>query len=391
MKKKGTSGWLKPRLDSPLIPFLLCAAVLLSMLMVHAAGSTVYPGDVNTDRNIDVSDAVLLARFCAEDSEAVVSAEGRQNADVNSDNHISGEDLIMLLQQIAKQLPMPPNPFETAASEPETTTESETTASTATAPPPAETQPVNPELTADLNPYPLGVSVSVLTGQKNPDEMLTVAFENGNIIVAIYSDDDPADTTIVIAFQDDIVGYYKACSKYTAPPGYHVREYRDRFREETGELYAITVLREDVSIRFDRLANKDDLDVLSKLNFYAVNAFRARLGIPCLIWHPELAKIARAHSVDMASHNIFEHTGSDGVTRSQRMLNAGLDYMEGGENIDRGQFDTFDALEGWLSSDSHRDNLLNSNFTHFGAGFAYDANADGCFYGTQDFCSFFPD
>ena len=107
MKKKGTSDWLKPRLDSPLIPFLLCAAVLLSMLMVHAAGSTVYPGDVNTDRNIDVSDAVLLARFCAEDPEAVVSAEGRQNADVNSDNHISGEDLIMLLQQSRRRQPNP--------------------------------------------------------------------------------------------------------------------------------------------------------------------------------------------------------------------------------------------------------------------------------------------
>ena len=73
------------------------------------------------------------------------------------------------------------------------------------------------------------------------------------------------------------------------------------------------------------------------------------------------------------------------------MLNAGIDYMSGGENIDRGQFDTFDAVDGWLGSDEHRENLLSTKFTHIGVGFAYNENADGYFYGTQDFCSFFPD
>ena len=78
----------------------------------------------------------------------------------------------------------------------------------------------------------------------------------------------------------------------------------------------MTILRSDVSIRFDHLANRDDFEVLSKLNFYAVNGLRAFMGIPCYQWHPELGKIARAHSVDMAAHNMFEHYSSDGTTSS---------------------------------------------------------------------------
>ena len=401
MKREHLSGKRKPRIGMILLPFALSVSVMLSVLMIHASGSTVYPGDVNVDRHLDVSDAVLLARLCCEDPMLYISTEGLVNADVNGDNKINGSDTNMLLRQIAKQLPMPPNPFQTTEPVPETTTESETstteatttttiTTVTTTEAPPVQTEPVKQDLTADKKPYPLGVSISVLTGQTQPNEMLTVQYDIGNIIFAIFAE-DPADTTIAIAFEDNIVGYYKICSEYTAPDGYSVREYRDEFYNEAGTLYAVTILRSDVSIRFDHLANRDDFEVLSKLNFYAVNGLRAFMGIPCYQWHPELGKIARAHSVDMAAHNMFEHYSSDGTTRKQRMLNAGIDYMSGGENIDRGQFDTFDAVDGWLGSDEHRENLLSTKFTHIGVGFAYNENADGYFYGTQDFCSFFPD
>ena len=59
-------------------------------------------GDVNLDSAIDVSDAVLLARFCAEDSEAVITAQGKQNADLDYDGSITGEDVIAILRKIAK-------------------------------------------------------------------------------------------------------------------------------------------------------------------------------------------------------------------------------------------------------------------------------------------------
>lgn len=65
--------------------------------------STVYQnGDCNCDGEIDVSDAVLLARFCAEDSKAMLTIQGRALADVNDDSVITPEDVIGILRIIAK-------------------------------------------------------------------------------------------------------------------------------------------------------------------------------------------------------------------------------------------------------------------------------------------------
>ncbi len=59
-------------------------------------------GNVNGDKTVDVSDAVLLARFVAEDSEANLTAEGKRNADVNKNGSPDSDDVILILKYIAK-------------------------------------------------------------------------------------------------------------------------------------------------------------------------------------------------------------------------------------------------------------------------------------------------
>lgn len=59
-------------------------------------------GDVTLDCSIDVTDAVLLARFCTEDSTAVITDQGKQNADVNEDGNITLDDVTAILRKIAK-------------------------------------------------------------------------------------------------------------------------------------------------------------------------------------------------------------------------------------------------------------------------------------------------
>ena len=59
-------------------------------------------GDVTLDCSIDVSDAVLLARFCTEDSTAVITEQGKQNADVNGSGNIDLDDVTAILRKIAK-------------------------------------------------------------------------------------------------------------------------------------------------------------------------------------------------------------------------------------------------------------------------------------------------
>ena len=59
-------------------------------------------GDCNCSNMVDVSDAVLLARFLAEDRAAKLSEQGRKNADCNADGDLTGEDVISILRKIAK-------------------------------------------------------------------------------------------------------------------------------------------------------------------------------------------------------------------------------------------------------------------------------------------------
>lgn len=59
-------------------------------------------GDANGDFVVDVSDAVLVARFCAEDSSADITRQGILNADVNHNGSADSEDTILILRFIAK-------------------------------------------------------------------------------------------------------------------------------------------------------------------------------------------------------------------------------------------------------------------------------------------------
>ena len=61
-------------------------------------------GDANCDGSIDVADAVLIARFAAEDREAAMTDQGKENADVNHDGSTDGQDAARILQYIAKRI-----------------------------------------------------------------------------------------------------------------------------------------------------------------------------------------------------------------------------------------------------------------------------------------------
>ena len=67
-------------------------------------GSAALIGDVNEDVLVDVSDAVLLARLIAEDTEASVTEQGLLNADMNGNGQPDSDDVILILKKIAKMI-----------------------------------------------------------------------------------------------------------------------------------------------------------------------------------------------------------------------------------------------------------------------------------------------
>ena len=59
-------------------------------------------GDADCSGNVDVSDCVLIARVVSEDDTAVISAQGKRNADVNGSGAPDMDDSTLILQWVAK-------------------------------------------------------------------------------------------------------------------------------------------------------------------------------------------------------------------------------------------------------------------------------------------------
>ncbi|UYQ64647.1 CAP domain-containing protein [Streptomyces peucetius] len=115
--------------------------------------------------------------------------------------------------------------------------------------------------------------------------------------------------------------------------------------------------------------------------FDLVNAERAKVGCSPLKASGALSDLARAHSKDMADRGFFDHTNPDGETPWDRAEKAGVSGL-GGENIARGQADAEAVMASWTSSEGHRANILNCDFTTMGVGVHM---GDGGPWWTQNF------
>jgi len=89
-----------------------------------------------------------------------------------------------------------------------------------------------------------------------------------------------------------------------------------------------------------------------------------------VVWNDKLATAAFRHSVDMATHSSFSHTGTNGSTAGTRISQAGYNWSTYGENIAVGYSSVAAVVDGWIASPGHCLNIMNANFTEIGA--AYD-------------------
>jgi uncharacterized protein YkwD len=116
-----------------------------------------------------------------------------------------------------------------------------------------------------------------------------------------------------------------------------------------------------------------------------VNQERAAQNLYSLSWDTELYDAAHSHSVDMATNNYFSHTSQDGRTFSDRIQAAGYQWSAAGENIAAGYSTLEAAMNGWMNSDGHRANILNSSYCDLGVGYSYNSGSTYGHYWTQDF------
>ncbi|MBA3246851.1 MAG: CAP domain-containing protein [Pyrinomonadaceae bacterium] len=126
---------------------------------------------------------------------------------------------------------------------------------------------------------------------------------------------------------------------------------------------------------------------LERRAFELINAERRTNGDAPLVWDAALTRVARMHSEEMARMKSLSHFGADGRDMAERAHLFGITGWRAlAENIayNQGYDDPAGfAVECWLLSVKHRENILRSAFTHTAIGVA--ETADGRIYFTQVF------
>ena len=105
------------------------------------------------------------------------------------------------------------------------------------------------------------------------------------------------------------------------------------------------------------------------------NEIRAQHGLKGLRQNNRLRKAAVGHSRDMVRHDYFEHTTPKGVTMLDRILRSRYvredQGWELGENLawGTGAYGTpRGAIEAWMESPGHRENILRGAYRDVGIG-----------------------
>ncbi|HLF72009.1 MAG TPA: CAP domain-containing protein [Dehalococcoidia bacterium] len=112
------------------------------------------------------------------------------------------------------------------------------------------------------------------------------------------------------------------------------------------------------------------------------NSNRAQFGAGPLSIDATLQQIAERRAQDMASKGYFSHTSPSGETAFTLMEQFGFKYAIAGENIARNNYPDADsvkvAMDGFMNSPGHRQNILEPRFTKVGIGYAM--GSDGMKY-----------
>ena len=114
-----------------------------------------------------------------------------------------------------------------------------------------------------------------------------------------------------------------------------------------------------------------------------VNKERSAEGLSSLSTDAQLAKLAQLKAEDMAKLGYFSHTSPTYGSAFDMMKTYGVSYKTAGENIAKGQKTAESVMEGWMNSSGHRANILKSDYTKIGVGYA--KSVDGTTYWVQIF------
>src|SRR3990167_6733136 len=104
------------------------------------------------------------------------------------------------------------------------------------------------------------------------------------------------------------------------------------------------------------------------------NAERTRLRLAPLNLNQRLDQAADEKAKDMTARNYWSHDTPDGNPPWVFVANQKYSYQKLGENLAAGFDNEHSTVNGWMASRTHKENLLDPNFTEVGFGTAQSTN-----------------
>lgn len=96
------------------------------------------------------------------------------------------------------------------------------------------------------------------------------------------------------------------------------------------------------------------------------NQKRSENGLPAVTDNPELDKAALAKGQDMFAKGYWAHVAPDGTQPWAFFAGVSYDYRYAGENLARDFTNASSAVDAWMASPSHRENMLSDRYKDIG-------------------------
>ncbi|MGI6766215.1 MAG: CAP domain-containing protein [Lentihominibacter sp.] len=119
----------------------------------------------------------------------------------------------------------------------------------------------------------------------------------------------------------------------------------------------------------DLPANNLTLSEIRSEMLLQINARRNSSGKKSLEPRSEIDSLAQIKAQDMYDTGVFSHYSKNLGYFYDQLTGAGISYWAAGENIAYGQTTVNSVMNSWWNSSGHKDNILNTNYTHVGIGY----------------------
>jgi uncharacterized protein YkwD len=100
-------------------------------------------------------------------------------------------------------------------------------------------------------------------------------------------------------------------------------------------------------------------------------------------WDASLYSAAAGHSLDMARRNYFEHRSPEGRDVASRVTAVRYHWRAVGENIAAGSLGPAEAMQAWLESPGHCENIMNPDYADVAVACVADSHSQWGTYWTM--------